>query len=200
MKNTNTFKIPFFLGLILLLLMTGSAEAQSRSRLIRIKRDWFDVLIFHNSLTGIGLGGHLKPVSQVSIDLMVGTESPVNVIWTTPYHGNIVNFCVKANLNLPLGLRISGGWFAGYYDITRDLPLETQSTLWQTAPIASIGIKIPSLFKRTVWYFELGSAFNLPPRIHRILNESLQIMFVEVERSASHMGSVFPFFSIIILY
>jgi hypothetical protein len=187
------------LGLALLLFMTGSAEAQHRSKMIPKKRDWFDISFIYNNLVGVGVGAHLKPVSLLSFDFIAGTESPIHIIWAMPYHGNIANFCVQANLNLPLGLRISGGWYAGYFDLTRDLPVESQVNLWQSAPTLSLSIKLPSLLKNTIWYFELGSAFNLPTRIQRTFNETFEIMAVEVERSMSNSGSAFPYYSIILL-
>lgn len=188
--------IGMMIGLVLIFLMCGSLMAQNRAALVSKKRDPFKLVVYYNNLLGVGLGGNLKLLRPLSVDLLVGTESPVNIIWTIPYEGNIVNINARVNFHLPMGFHLSAGWYAGYFDYTRDIDIDSQITLWQTAPTLSMGIKLPFSFRKTAWYFELGSAFNLPTRIYRIFNTELEIYSLEVERSASSMGSVFPFFSL----
>jgi hypothetical protein len=188
--------IGIIIGVVLIFLMSGSSMAQNRASVVKEKRNPFKLVLYYNNLLGIGLGGHLKLLNPLSTELLLGTESPVNIIWTIPYEGNIINIHARVNLHLPMGFHLSAGWYAGYFDITRDIDVDSQVTLWQTAPTLSMGIKLPFSFRKSTWYFELGSAFNLPTRIYRIFNTELEIYSLEVERSASSMGSVFPFVSL----
>ncbi len=188
--------IGIIIGFVLIFLMCGSLMAQNRAALVSKKRNPFKLVVYYNNLLGVGLGGNLRLLRPLSVDLLVGTESPVNIIWTIPYEGNIININARVNFHLPMGFHLSAGWYAGYFDYTRDIDIDSQITLWQTAPTLSMGIKLPFSFRKTAWYFELGSAFNLPTHIYKIFNTELEIYSLEVERSASSMGSVFPFFSL----
>jgi hypothetical protein len=187
------------LGIFLSFFMMHFLFAQNRATPVRETKRPFKLLFYYNNLLGIGLGGHVRPLRLLSLELLMGTESPINVIWTAPYQGNTFNFSVKVNLHLPLGFRLSCGWYAGYFDITRGLDIISQITIWQTAPTLAVGVKLPIPFRKSALYFELGSAFNLPTRIYRTFDENLEIYSLEMQRSASSMGSLFPFFSIQVL-
>ena len=67
----------------------------------------FRTIVQYGNLMGISLGSTYAFNNTFSIDAAVGTESPLYIIWASPYSGNKLNFSMRSNISHRSGFYVS---------------------------------------------------------------------------------------------
>jgi len=120
--------------------------------------------MFYGTTFGLGGGCDYQLNKKFSIHLLAGTEPFFSLIWAAPFSGNMLNFNIKAEMNLYSGFYFSTGWYTGLFNLKYD-DLDVSEYIWESGPTLAIGIKIPNNANKRRLGLEIGSVFNLPTKL-----------------------------------
>ncbi len=155
-----TTAICIFLIIIITFLNITTVCSQSNYEL----KKHFKFYMFYGTTFGLGGGCDYQLNKKFSIHLLAGTEPFFSLIWAAPFSGNMLNFNIKAEMNLYSGFYFSTGWYTGLFNLKYD-DLDVSEYIWESGPTLAIGIKIPNNANKRRLGLEIGSVFNLPTKL-----------------------------------